>query len=68
MVVGLMLLNLVVVLFEDRWRMLTDEDVARGAAESCPDCGHEFDILRRLQSFKLRCPICGRRESGAFHQ
>ena len=68
MVVGLILLNFVVVLFEDRWRMVTDADVARGAPESCRDCGHGLDILHKEQKFKLRCPICGGRGSGVFHR
>ncbi len=67
-VVGLILLNFVVVLFEDRWRTVTGGDVARGAPESCRECGHGLDILRKAQKFKLRCPICGGRGSGVFHR
>ena len=67
-VVGLILLNFVVVLFEDRWRMVADGDVARGAPGSCRNCGHELDILRKTRRFKVRCPICGCRQSGVFHR
>ena len=67
-VVGLILLNFVVVLLEDRWRMVTGGDVARGAPESCGDCGHGLDILRKTRSFKVRCPLCGRRQSGVFQR
>jgi len=65
---GLILLNFVVALFEDRWRMVTAADVARGAPGSCRDCGHELDIRRGRRRFKVRCPICGRRETGFFRR
>ena len=67
-VVGsLILTTFVATLFEDRWRMVTHEDVARGVSPECSDCGHELDILRKTRNFKLRCPVCGKRESGVFH-
>ena len=65
---SLMLLTFVVTLFEDRWRTVTDADVARGASRSCRNCDHGLDILRKTQKFKLRCPICGHREAGIFHE
>ncbi len=63
-VMGLILLNVVVVLLEDRWRMVTETDVARGAPEACRECHHSLDIIRHETSFKVRCPICGHAESG----
>ncbi len=65
-VMGLILLNVVVVLLEDRWRMVTETDVARGAPETCRGCHHSLDIIRSKASFKVRCPICGYGESGRF--
>ena len=64
---GLVLLNVVVVLFEDRWRMVTEVDVAQGAPETCRDCDYALGIVSGKTGFKVRCPICGHRESGLFH-
>ena len=66
-VVGLILLNFVVVLFEDRWATVTVDDIVRGAPGTCRACDHGLDILRKAQTFKVRCPICGHRDSGFFH-
>ena len=66
-VVGLILLNFVVVLFEDRWVMVTVDDIVLGAPGTCRECDHGLDILRKTRTFKVRCPICGHRESGVFH-
>ena len=65
---GLVLLNFLVVVCEERWRMVTDEDVARGAPGTCPACEHALDIIRGKTSFRMRCPICGYRESGLFRR
>ncbi len=65
---GLVLLNFLVLVLEDRWRMVTDGDVALGAPGTCRNCGHEVDILRRKSRYRVRCPICGTRESGLFHR
>ena len=65
---GLVLLNFLVLVFEGRWKMMTDGDVARGAPGTCPDCGHALDIVRRKSGFRVRCPICGYRESGPLHR
>ncbi len=65
---GLVLLNFLVLVLEDRWRMVTDGDVARGAPATCRDCGHSLDIVRGKSRFRVRCPICGYRESGLFHR
>ena len=65
---GLVFLNFLVLVLEDRWRMVTDGDVARGAPATCRNCGHTLDILRRKSRFRVRCPICGTRESGRFHR
>ena len=67
-VFGLILLNFIVVLFEDRWRMVTEDDVARGAPETCRECQNSLDILRKKTNFKVRCPICGHGESGRFRR
>lgn len=64
--VGLMLLNLLAVVLEDRWRMVTDRDVARGVPGNCRECDHALDILAKKTRFAVRCPICGSRESGRF--
>jgi energy-coupling factor transporter transmembrane protein EcfT len=58
---GLSLLSFVVTLFEDRWRMVTPVDVARGAPGSCSDCGNELDVLRKARRFTVRWPISRRR-------
>ena len=65
---GLVLLNFLVLVLEDGWRMVTDGDVARGAPGTCRDCDHTLDIMRRKTRFRVRCPICGYRESGLFHR
>ncbi len=65
---GLVLLNFLLLVLDDRWRMVTNGDVARGAPATCRDCGHTLDIMLRKERLTVRCPICGRRESQLFHR
>ena len=67
-VLGLILLNFLVSVLEGRWRRVTDGDVARGAPGTCRECEVSLDIIRRKTSFRVRCTICGYRESGPFHR
>ncbi len=67
-VLGLILLNIVVSVLEDRWRMVTESDVARGVPEVCPECQNSLDIQRKKTTFKVRCPICGHGGSGHFRR
>jgi len=62
-VAAIWLLFFVVTLFEDRWRMVTPEDIARGVPAACPNCGEGWDILRKKRRYTVRCPICGFKET-----
>ena len=56
----------VVALVEDRWRMVTAEDVASGVPARCSKCGHELDISTLGDRYTVRCPICGSKQKGIF--
>ena len=63
---GLVLLGFIVSMFEDRWRIVTDHHIARGAPGTCRNCDAGLDIIAGKSNFRVRCPICGYRESGLF--
>jgi hypothetical protein len=63
---GVASLGFVVSVFEDRWRTVTDRDIARGAPGTCPECDASLDIIRKKTSFRVRCPICGAKKSGRY--
>ena len=63
---GLWLLFLLLAVYEDRWRIITDEQITRGVPKHCPECAHCMDIDDQGNRFQVRCPICGYKKKGTF--